>query len=748
MRSMKGKILLVVIVVGALAALFYRNSQGSSFGGGYSGSGFGWKQRLEMSAAADADEWLKRRALDKKHTSHDVLGHWYAELPPEAEWEKLIDAIEQDSAKPADQSNQGHFFSSSQLTPEKERLFAMLLDEDEEGARALLRELIQNGPAHNYSFNRESILDAVLSLSEDAEEGLEWLKDHQPALLAKRSGSSSKHYSSKKPWEEALREASLEEAETILKEGLDGEDRDRKLERLLKIAELSGDQELREEVVELLWDEAQKKFQEEFSHGHHYWNSTLVQALAQDEEWDRLKFLSSESERQRKASEKKGHYYHSRNDVLEWVLAYHIDGAEAFLQKMDAELGGGTLSLKKAYSLIKADLGPTIVVGSLYVDALVEAGRTEEAWAVAQRLVAMNLRQDRFYEQARKVDPGKFASYLDRLMEFDPFEERPLIWKAELALEAGEIEEAKEWAEKAIALDPSDGDQGKDSRMKVYEVLSRVLAKAGDQEKSDFFREVMIAIREGEVADDFLYVGLIKEATGRYAEALGHFEDAYCLQSRLALTLARDGQFARAVPHFEKAFELMPVSFGPRESHCFGCEGLFSDERVRPIAQRILSEFMNKNPDNARAPYLLGLVLDSMGEEEEAAKAFRKALELDPRYFNAANRLFELLKGDPAAHDEQKALLTAILRIAPYGELGRYYEMRTDLKQAWIGAGKVSESPLQLAGWGFKPMPPTEQFEESSGSFFWFSTAEKAMDGWSREELCRENRLVKMIEDL
>ena len=57
---------------------------------------------------------------------------------------------------------------------------------------------------------------------------------------------------------------------------------------------------------------------------------------------------------------------------------------------------------------------------------------------------------------------------LDELFSRDRFEERPLIWKAKILLEQKKLDDAQRTIEQAIAIDPSDGEQGKGSRMCVF----------------------------------------------------------------------------------------------------------------------------------------------------------------------------------------------------------------------------------------------------------------------------------------
>ena len=309
--------------------------------------------------------------------------------------------------------------------------------------------------------------------------------------------------------------------------------------------------------------------------------------------------------------------------------------------------------------------------------------------------------------------------------------------------------------EQAIALDPSDGDHGKETRMFCYEILARIHADTGNQERAEFFRDVTDSIRQGEAADDFLAAGLIKQATDRYEKALGQFADAYCLQSRLAMTLARNGKFDKAVAHFEKAFELMPVSFGPRESHCFGCEGLFSDERVIDIALPLLTAFEEKNPDNPRTPYLLGLMLSEKKEHQQAAIAFRRALELDPNYFNAASKLLSILEKDPERFDEAEKLRSQMFEIAPYPAKPKYLANPSKLRSYWEASEKFPESPLALPEIPFTAPAPKEEkqyleFEDFRSSSFYhgFHDDAQALDGWSASELRRSNVFLDFLNDL
>jgi tetratricopeptide (TPR) repeat protein len=202
---------------------------------------------------------------------------------------------------------------------------------------------------------------------------------------------------------------------------------------------------------------------------------------------------------------------------------------------------------------------------------------------------------------------------LDAVFARDQFEERPLIWKALLLHQAGREEEAEKVARQAIAIDPSDGEQGKGDRMRVYGVLADIRAARGDQKEADFLRGAVRAIRLSEQADDYQAAGLLSRGVKMYQDSLKHFADAYCIQSRLAVQLTALGLHETAAQHYEKAFELMPDSFGRVESHCFGCESTFSGPQAQTVAERVFTTLAAKNPDKPQIHYLLGVPAPTTG---------------------------------------------------------------------------------------------------------------------------------------
>ncbi len=209
---------------------------------------------------------------------------------------------------------------------------------------------------------------------------------------------------------------------------------------------------------------------------------------------------------------------------------------------------------------------------------------------------------------------------LDRVFARDPFQERPLVWKARLLLDEGKLDEAEKIAREAIKIDPSDGEEGSGDRMRVYAVLADILAARGDAKQAEFFRGVVRAIRKSELADDFARPGPLEPCHRALQGVLNDFADAYCIQSRLALRLAEQGDWKGAEEHYRRAYELMPDSFGRVESHCFGCERAFAGEKQESLAEKIFTGMTAHPPVKPQVYYLLGYLRMEHDRFQEASR--------------------------------------------------------------------------------------------------------------------------------
>ena len=277
-----------------------------------------------------------------------------------------------------------------------------------------------------------------------------------------------------------------------------------------------------------------------------------------------------------------------------------------------------------------------------------------------------------------------------------------MIWKAEWFRREKNYAEAEKFARQAIAIDPSDGEQGKGDRLRAYAVLAEVHAARGEAKQAEFLRGAVAAIRLSEKADDLHALGLLKRAIALYEESLKLFADAYCIQSRLAVQMSDLGLFDEAEAHYRKAYELMPDSFGRIESHCFGCERAFSGDRAQSLAEKVFTKLVQERPDKPQIHYLIGYLREQQGRYSEAAKSLKEAVRLDPDYLNAWGKLLGIGQRIAISADDRAAAVTALIRLDP---LGKRHSLRGDgagdLKQVYVALKKVSE---------MRPKPVKELF--------------------------------------
>ncbi len=288
-----------------------------------------------------------------------------------------------------------------------------------------------------------------------------------------------------------------------------------------------------------------------------------------------------------------------------------------------------------------------------FLESYVEIGKKEEALTLLKKgLLSGKLHNnDSAYKLLVKLSPDAPFAFLEKLFQSDAYEERPLIWKAHLLNQAGKFEEAEKLARQAIKIDPSDGEQGKEDRMRVYAVLADSLKGLNNEKDEAQFRKVVTAIRKSEKADDYISANLVSKGVALYQESLGEFADAYCIQSRLAKQLANQGRYEEAEKHYIRAFELMPDSFGFVESHCFGCEGAFYGEKSQVIAERVFKRIVEVEPKKAHTHYLLGYLRNAQEKPEEALVHFQKAAELEPAYLNAWSSILDICETDETKHE-------------------------------------------------------------------------------------------------
>lgn len=333
-----------------------------------------------------------------------------------------------------------------------------------------------------------------------------------------------------------------------------------------------------------------------------------------------------------------------------------------------------------------------VPLGFAVATALADKGRAKEARRILDAAMDAKGGSDRTYELLIKLGGDDLLGRLDTLFRRDRFEERPLIWKAHLLRLRGELEQAEKTVRAAIAVDPSDGEQGPGDRMRAYAVLADVLEARGDREQAGAMREAVKAIRISEAGDRQFEAGLLSRGTRMYQEALTHFADAYCIQSRLALRLAELGRQAEAEAHYQRAYELMPESFGHLESHCFGCEGAFRGQRAQSVAERVFTRLAAANPEHAQVHYLFGYLREQQQRYADALPLYRKAVALDAEYLNAWKHLNELRERVALPIADRDAVALSLLRLDPQGRhvMPKLDQIR-DLRGLWNVVAQAAE---------------------------------------------------------
>lgn len=352
-------------------------------------------------------------------------------------------------------------------------------------------------------------------------------------------------------------------------------------------------------------------------------------------------------------------------------------------------------------------------LGGIAAQALHDAGRDAQALDILTATLLQEAGQDSLYALLVDMRGDDAAGLLSRLRVRDRFEERPLIWQAQLDLRAGRLDQAEENVRAAIAIDPSDGEQGPGDRMRAYDVLGKILRARGDAQSAataQIMEGAVRAIRTAENADRFYAAGLLSRGVALYKESLTHFADAYCIQSRLAVRLASMGRMTEAVAHYQKAYELMPDSFGRVESHCFGCEGVFRGEEAQGVAQEVFGRLVLLFPLKPQVHYLRGYLASDAGKTTEALPHYRRAVELDPDYLNAWSKIAQLSQRMQMSRADRDSATLNMFRLDP---LGRHARPRLDavgdMAGAWRAVSQAQplrvEPPAALLALGTRATP-------------------------------------------
>jgi tetratricopeptide (TPR) repeat protein len=394
--------------------------------------------------------------------------------------------------------------------------------------------------------------------------------------------------------------------------------------------------------------------------GGRYGLTSLVPVLIEEKDWGRAERILLAS---LKTASPLRFSQIPNGDLVSLAGIYYRAGRPADVRRLlDEAASWGTDDVAGLLTMFDAKY---LSFGAIAGSALIATGERERGIAVLRATLRLQPVDDAAARALVDAEGDTAIPLLTALAKVDPFEERPLIWIAYAHLKAGRLNEAEATIRKAISIDPSDGEQPHGHRMAAYGVLADILKARGKTDEERTMRGVVAAIRLAEQADNEAELGLYSRSTKTYRRSLNLFSDAYCIQSRLAVQLADQGRFEEAETHYRRAYELMPDSFGRIESHCFGCEGAFTGERVQRIAENVFMRLVREQPTKPQVHYLLGYLRSAQENPSAALPHYRHAVILDPDYLNAWKSLRELASRTPGAEADLKRADAALARLDP-----------------------------------------------------------------------------------
>ena len=340
----------------------------------------------------------------------------------------------------------------------------------------------------------EEALRAILMVSDDRAATLEWVGENSPGLLIKRDRNSHRENKVPTDWEKALAENKVDEGITLLKEAVEKEDDASKksnlYQRLIRLGLVLDRKPLASEASQALTDLLLTELKTSDNVSSYSYRSVFdVPALAED--WENIVKTYSEVTSIQAAKKKRSFSPFGEMDQAQatYLTALHRLGRnEDFEKELAKAQQAAAGDPQDFFDLLAESATGQPPLGILYLDHLKAAGEDDKAMAYALHLLAREPGTDAFYEALINLDQARAKTFIESLHAYDPFEERPLIWLAELARRDGDLDLAQKTIDEAIALDPSDGDHGKDTRMFCYEILARIHEDSGQAEKAVFFR--------------------------------------------------------------------------------------------------------------------------------------------------------------------------------------------------------------------------------------------------------------------
>lgn len=259
---------------------------------------------------------------------------------------------------------------------------------------------------------------------------------------------------------------------------------------------------------------------------------------------------------------------------------------------------------------------------------------------------------------------------------------------------AGRLAEAEAPLTAAAALAPHD--------IPLLTLLAEVKSRLGEQADAvRLFRQLAAAQPRSSVAHLNLAIALAD--TSDTQSALVEVETAIRLDPRNARAhlnrarlLADSGRSSASRAEFLRASQLDPNS---AEIDLFW--GVFEKENHRPqVAIPLFRKVVEKQPDNARAYFLLGQALAAVGKQNDAIAAWQHAFALNPKSEETAYALSQALRAeDPASASQMLATFKQLRAVKEQTDRARelgnqaYAAMQ---QQAWPAAIDALQQAIEV----------------------------------------------------
>jgi tetratricopeptide (TPR) repeat protein len=239
--------------------------------------------------------------------------------------------------------------------------------------------------------------------------------------------------------------------------------------------------------------------------------------------------------------------------------------------------------------------------------------------------------------------------------------QKPAVETAWQMLAQGKRDQAVAFLHDLIRADP----RNPDARL----LLGSVLMEAGKQDESIAqLREAVRLLPQSAEAHNAL--GEAFNTFGKLEDARPEFERAVQLdpshaqaQANLGELLIQSGKAQAAVPHLEQAIRLFGSKPDAAYPHYLRAK-IYTDEREPEKAASELRHAVEIRPDFAEAWSDLGNSRKSLGDNDGALVAFRRAVSLNPNDAVAQYRLGSQLMDTDAAHEAVEHL-DASVRLDP-----------------------------------------------------------------------------------